>query len=141
MIFKNLDVRLGGDGGEQSTLDFAAGHIFCVQNAAFGMAAFLAQIEFLGTAGLRNLALREFHAQLDELGDSGRSLLDNRAHDVLVTESRPGLQGVAHVHLERIFLARHRRDATLGVVRVRLGAVLLRQDGHPPAPRDVEREG
>ena len=46
MIFEDLDVGLRGDGREQSALDFAAGDIFGVQNAAFGMAAFLAEVQF-----------------------------------------------------------------------------------------------
>ena len=40
----------------------------------------------------------------------------------------PAVERVAHVQLERILLARHRRDAALGVVGVRLGAVLLGDD-------------
>jgi hypothetical protein len=44
------------------------------------------------------------------------------------------------VQLERIFLARHRRDAALRVIRVRLRAVFFRDDGHAPARRDLQRE-
>ena len=52
----------------------------------------------------------------------------------------PAVERVAHVQLERILLARHRRDAALGVVGVRLRAVLLGDDGHAPVRRDLQRE-
>ena len=54
---------------------------------------------------------------------------------------RAGFERVAHVQLERILLARHRRDAALRVVGVRLRAVFLRDDGHAPVRRDFQREG
>ena len=53
----------------------------------------------------------------------------------------PGFERVAHVQLEGILLAGHRRDAALGVVGVGFRAVLLGDDGHAPVRRDFQREG
>jgi hypothetical protein len=44
------------------------------------------------------------------------------------------------VQLERILLARDRRDAALRVIRIRLRAIFFRDDGHAPARRDLQRE-
>ena len=65
MILKNLDVWPLGDGRQQSALDLASGDVFRVKNAAFGMTAFLAQIELARAIGPGNLALGKVHAQFD----------------------------------------------------------------------------
>ena len=82
----------------------------------------------------------KFHAQLDQLRDARRAFLDDGADDVFLAQARARLQRVAHVQLERILLAGHRRDAALGVVGVRLRAVLLGDDGHAPVRRDLQGE-
>ena len=51
--------------------------------------------------------------------DARRAFLDDGADDVFLAQPRARRERVAHVQLERVFLARHRRDAALGVIRVR----------------------
>src|ERR1017187_5946461 len=69
------------------------------------------------------------------------SFLDDGADDVFLAQPRARRECVAHVRIERILLARHRRDAALRVIRVRLRPVLFGDDGHTPAWRDLQREG
>ena len=45
VVLENLDARLAGNRRQESALDFAAGNILGVQDAAFGMAPFLAQVQ------------------------------------------------------------------------------------------------
>ena len=137
MVFKYLNVRLGGHRREQGPLDFAARDILRVQDAPLGMAAFFAQVKF-APARLRHLPLGKTPPQLDQFSDARRALLDDGAHHVLFAESRPRFQRIAHVHLERILLARHRGDAALGIIGVRFSAVLFRDDGDAPVRRHLQ---
>jgi hypothetical protein len=47
MILKHLDVGMQGQRGQQRPFDFAPGHVLGVEDAPLGMAAFLAEIEFV----------------------------------------------------------------------------------------------
>ena len=141
VILKDLDIGLSRDCAEQGPLDFAPGHIFGVENAAFGMAALLAEIKLLHPVGARHLPLREAHTKLDELGNPRRPLFNDRADHLFLTQASPGFQSVAHVHLEGILLAGHGGDPALGIVGVGFGAVLLRNDCHPAARRHIQSKG
>ena len=88
----------------------------------------------------RRVALGKFHSQLDQLRNARRAFLDDGADDVFLAQSRARRERVAHVQLERILLARDRRDAALRVIRVRLRAVLFGDDGHASARRDLQRK-
>ena len=141
MVLENLNVRLPCDGGEQCPFNLAAGHVLRVQDAALRVAAFLAQVELPSAVFARSVALRELHPKIDQLGDAVRAFLDDGADDALVAKARAGFEGVADVHLEGVLLAGDGGDSALGVVGVRLGAVLLGDDGDAPVARDLEREG
>ena len=141
MVLKNLDVRLAGDGGQERAFDLTARDVFGVQDPTFGMAAFLAQIQFPRAAPRARFAFGELHAQLNQLRDARRTFLHDGAHDFLPAQSGPRLQGIAHVHLERVLPAGDRRDAPLGVVGVGLCPILLGDDGHPPLRRDLQGKG
>ena len=140
MIFKNLDVRLRGNRGQQRAFDFPPGHILRVQDAPFGMAAFLAQIQF-ARAVLAGISRSEnfMPSSINSAMRAGPSSTIVRT-TAFVAQARARFERVAHMQLERIFLARHRRDAALRVIRVRFRAVLLRDDGHAPARRDFQRK-
>ena len=125
MIFKNGNVWRFGNRVEQRAFDFVAGHVLRVQNPAFGMAAFPAQIQFVRAVRFWDFALGKFHAEFDQFLDPRRAFLDNRAHDIFLTQTRARFERVAHVQLERILLARHRRDAALRIIRVRLRAIFF----------------
>ena len=141
VIFKNLDVRLARRRIQQRPLDFPAGHVLRVQNAPLGMSAFLAQVQFPAAVFGRGVPLGKFHPQLNQFRDACRAFLDDGADDAFLAQARARRERVAHVQLERILLARHRRDAALRVIGVRLRPVLFRDDGHAPARRDLQREG
>ena len=138
---KILMFGCAGHRRQQRPLDLAAGDVLGVQDAAFGVAAFLAEVQFARAVGAGNLPLGELHAQLDQLGDARRAFLDDRADRRFLAQAGARLERVAHVQLERILFARHGRDAALGVVGVGLGAVLLGDDGHAPVRRDFQRKG
>ena len=121
----DLDVGLVGGSGQQGSFNLAPGDILGVQNPPFGVSALLAQVEFTGTVGSGDLALGKLHAAGQQLRDSRGPLLDDRPHDLLPAQTRAGFQRVTHVHLEGIFLLSHRGDASLIVVGIGLGAVLL----------------
>ena len=140
MVLKNLDVRLARNGVQQRALDFATRHVLRVQNPPLGMAAFATKVELFAAVFTGRGAFGKFHAERDQLRDARRPFLDDRAHDVFLAQTRARRERVAHVRLEGILLARHRRDAALRVIRVRLRAILFGDDGHAPARRDLERE-
>ena len=81
------------------------------------------------------------HAQLNQLGDSRRTFLDDCPHDALLAEPGAGFQGVPHVQFDGILLARHRRDPALGIVGVGFSAILFCDDGDAPARRDLQGKG
>ncbi len=128
-------------GGEQSALDLAAGDVLGVENAPLGMATFLAEVEFPRAVAGGQLPFRELHAQGDQLGDARRPFLDDGADDAFLAEARAGHQGVPHVHFEGVFLARDGGDAALGVIGVRVGALLLRDDRHGAVLGRLQGEG
>ena len=141
MILENLYVGLGGDSGEQGAFDLAAGDILGVENAAFGVAALFAQVEFARAVGTGDFAFGELHAQFNQFGDPGRAFLDNRAHDLLFAKAGAGLEGIADVQFERVFLAGDGGDAALGIIGVRFGAILFGDDGDASARRHLQGEG
>jgi hypothetical protein len=138
MVFEHLDVGMAGHGVEQSPLDFAAGDVLGVQDAAFGMTAFAAQIQF---AAAVDIAFGKFHAEFDQFGDAGGALGDDGAHDLLMAEAGAGGEGVAHVHFDGVLLAGDGGDAALGVVGVGFGAGFLGGNGDAPQMGGLQREG
>ena len=105
------------------------------------MAAFLAEIKLSAAVLVQRVPLGKFHPQFDQLRNPRRAFPDDGADDLFLAQPRARRERVAHVRLKRILLARHRRDAALGVIGVRLRAVLFGDDGHAPARRDLQREG
>ena len=140
VVLEDRDVRLLGHRGQQGALDLAAGDVLGVEDAALGMAALSAEVQLARAVGAGNLALGKVHAQLDQLRNPRRAFLDDRADGRFLAQARAGLQRVAHVQLEGVLLAGHRRDAALGVVGVGLGAVLLGDDRHAPVRRDFRAQ-
>ena len=141
VVLEDRDVRLLGDRRQQGPLDLAAGDVLGVENAALGMAALLAEVQFARAVGAGNLALGKLHAQLDQLRNPRRAFLDDRADGGFLAQAGAGLERVAHVQLEGVLLAGDGGDAALGVVGVGLGAVLLGDDRHAPMRRDLQGEG
>ena len=141
MVFKDFNVRPLSDGREQRALNFPAGDILGVQNATLRVSPFPAQVQLASAVRSRAFPLGKLHSQLDQFGDSLRPFLNNCPDHFLFAESRARLQRVTHVQLERVLLRGDRRDAALGIVRIRFGAVFLRDDGHAPVRRDFQREG
>src|SRR5439155_22507146 len=135
MVLEDVNTGLLGDRSQQGPLDFASGHILRVQNPAFGVAALLPEVQLARAIRARDFAFGKVHTQLDQFGDSRRSFLDDGANNGFFAQTRPSLERVAHVQLERILLAGHRRYPSLRVVRVRLGPVLFRDNRDSPARR------
>src|SRR5438105_12459958 len=96
------------------------------------MSAFTAKIEFAMSG---NFALVELKAELDQVLNSSRRFSHYRADDILVTQSRAGFERVAHVKLERIFIARHAGDSSLRPSCVRVRPLPLRDHRDRPVLR------
>src|SRR5215469_14639282 len=141
MVLEDFDVWLAGHGIEQGAFDFTASDILRVENTAFGMAAFLAQIQLVAAVVLRVVPFRKLHAELDELLDASGSFLDDGADDIFFAEASASFECIAHMHLEGVLTAGDRRDAALGVIGVRFRLVLFGDDGDAPARGNFEREG
>jgi hypothetical protein len=140
VVLEDFDAGPRRHGVEQGAFDLAPGDVLGVEDAPFGMAAFLAQIQLARAIGARHFTLGKLHAQLDQFGDPGRPLLHDGADDLFLAKPRAGFERVAHVHLEGILLTGHGSDAALGVVGVGLGAVFLGDDGHSAVRRNLQRE-
>ncbi len=69
-------------------------------------------------------------AKIDKLADSRRPFGHDRAHNVLVAKSRPRFERVAHMQIERIFVARDAGNAALRPRRIRIGAFAFRNHSH-----------
>ena len=102
------------------------------------MAALLAEIELMAAAVF---PLGEGHAELDQLPDPRRALLDDAAHDILMAESRARFERISHVQVEGVLARSDAGDATLGVVGVRFGAVFFCNHRDRAPLRDVQGEG
>ena len=125
MIFKNLDVRLLGNRVQQRALDLAARDVLGMQDSSLGMAAFPAKIEFVCAMGRGNFPLGKLHPQFNQFLYPRRAFPDNRANDAFLAQACTRHERVAHVRLERIFLARHRCNTALGIIRVRLRTIFF----------------
>src|SRR5437764_1581922 len=91
------------------------------------MPAFTAKIE-LAMPG--NFALVESHTELDQILNSRRRFRDDCADDLFVTQARAGFERIAHVQLERIFVARHASNSALRPSRVRVRPSPFCNDGN-----------
>ncbi len=87
VILKNLNVRLLGNRVQQRALDLAARDVLCMQDSSLGMAAFLAEIEFVCAMGRGNFALGKFHAEFDQFLNPRRAFLNNRANDIFFAQT------------------------------------------------------
>src|ERR1043166_2931492 len=94
-----------------------------MKHAALGMSALASEIEF-AVAG--NFALVELHAELYQILNPRRRFGHDRADNLLVAQTRAGFERVAHVQLERIFIARHARDAALRPRGIRVRTLAFR---------------
>ena len=116
------------DGGEQRPLDLAAGDVAGVEDAALGVAAFAAEIEF--ALAILQLALVELHAEVDQLLDAAGPSLTMSADHGFIAQPGAGVEGIAHVELEGILAAGHAGDAALRPGGVRFCAAALGNDDH-----------
>lgn len=102
------------------------------------MSTLAAKVQFAAAVLARRVAFGKFHAEFDQLMDPRRTFLDDRSDHAFLAQSRAGQEGVANVQIEGILLARHRRDAALGVIGVGFRAILFGDDGDASARRDLE---
>ncbi len=139
MVFENLDVGLGGDRGQQGAFDLAAGDVLGVENAAFGMAAFAAQVQFAPAVDVR---VRRTSCPVRSARRCGP------APPRRWCARRPRWQRPAPAwsvsrtwHFEGILLAGDGGDAALGVIGVGFGAGFLGDNGDAAERRDFQGEG
>jgi len=98
--------------------DFAPGHVLRVQDASLRVAAFLAEVQFARAVWSRDFAFGEVHPQsINSTMRAGPSETIVRTTGSFAQPSARR-QRVAHMQLERILFAGHRRDAALRVVCV-----------------------
>ena len=72
--------------------------------------------------------------------DPGRTLPHQGLHGPRVAQARSGHEGVLHVEVEPVVRAQHGRDAAPGVVRGRIGALLLGGEEDPGLGRQLQGE-
>src|SRR3954466_13153955 len=101
------------------------------------MSPFAAEIE-LAMPG--NLALVEMQSELDQILDPRRRFGHNRTDDLLIAQTCAGFERIAHVQLERIFVARHARDAALRPRRIRVAPFAFRDYRDRSVPRGLQGE-
>src|SRR6266702_7002223 len=91
------------------------------------MTAFFTEIK-LTMSG--NLTLIELQTEFYELADAFRTFGDNCAHNHLVTQASASFECVAHVQLERIFIACYAGDPTLRPGGICVGAFAFRYNSY-----------
>ena len=74
----------------------------------------------------------ELHPPVDEAADNLRAFLHHHPYHVRVTDACPGHERVVDVGGEGVVLGEDGGDATLGVVRGRLGYLPFGDEGHTP---------
>ncbi len=104
------------------------------------MATLFPEVEFPRAMRFGNFAFGKLHAQLNQLGDPGGPLFDDRADDVFLAQPGARFKRIAHVQLKRILLAGDRRNASLGIIGVRFGAVLFGDDRNAPVSGNFQSE-
>ena len=67
-----------------------------------------------------------------------RPLLNNGSHGGFLAQPRPGLKRVPDMKFKRIFTAGYGCNPALGIVCVRFSPVLLGDDGHAAARRQLQ---
>ena len=134
VIFQQSDSRLARNRIQQRPLDFASRRISCVQDAPCAVTALAREIR----RAVRLLV--KLHTNLHQLADALRPVAHDTAHHRLIAKPRARIQRIAHMRLKRIRLIRHRRNPALRPRRIRLRLRLLRNDGHAPRARRLQRK-
>ena len=109
---------------DECSFDLVAGGVAVVEDPAFGMTAFSAEIEFDADAWgpcWRSNSTPFFRRRLDH----ARSVFDDVTNDVFVAQPRSGIHRVSNVILEGVFGGDHGRDSALGPVGGRIGGGLV----------------
>jgi hypothetical protein len=140
MILEHLDPRVPRHRRQQRPLRFPPRHVLRMHDPSLRVPPFPPQIQLPTLTRPGQRPVRKPHPDLNQFRNPCRPLLHHHPHRGLPTQSRPRLERVLHVQLEGILLGHHRRNASLGIVRVRFGALLLRGDRHPPMCRRLQRE-
>ena len=135
MVLKHADIGRALQRRQQGPHNLPAGGILGMQHPAFGMAAFFAQRIKTLTIRRNRFFAGKFHTQVHQFLHSRRPLLHDCAHHLFPTEPRPGTHRIGHMKLHRIRRFRHRRNTTLGILRIGLGEMFLGDNGDPPVRR------
>ena len=139
VVFQHGDRRMFLDGGHEGFFDFEPGEVVGVENAALGVSAFATEIEFGAAVGF--FAQVEGHAEFDQFANPLGAFAHDEVDDVLVAQSRPGLEGVFDVEFERILRAGHASHAALGPRRVGRGFGAFRHHRDGAVRGGFERVG
>ena len=97
-MLEDGDAGCRGRVRQQSLGDLAAGGVAAVQDAAFRVAAFAAEVE----ASPPFVRGRSSTPQSHQFVDGGGALADDGAHRLLVAEPGPGIEGVGDVLVDRV---------------------------------------
>src|ERR1700693_4926468 len=101
------------------------------------MSAFATKIEFTMA---RNFSLVEMQSELDQILNTRRSFHHDGADNLFVTQTSAGIERIAHVQFEGIFVAGHTRDASLRPGSVAVRALPFGDHRHRSVFRRFERE-
>ena len=135
MVFVKRDARSAAAGFQQAGGDFLPGGVAMVEDAAAGVAALAAEVDF-GDAVL--LVTIKLHPSGDQLLNAFRSLADNGAHHILMAEAGPGIKGIGHVQVHGIIRPHDGGDAPLGPGSVGGFGAPFGEDGDGPVGGGTE---
>ncbi len=115
VVLEYPDIGVAIELADKRRLDRLPGGIGGVHHSPMAVSALAGQV-VTGTSGRRGAG--ELHAFLEKPADIVRAVLDHHAHDVLVAQPAPGIQGILHMRIDRIPIVQYRRDTPLGIQRV-----------------------
>ena len=137
MILEQLNIRRTLDRAEECRLDFVAGEVVHVEDAAFRMAAFAPEVE-LAMPG--DIPLVKVQAEFHQFMNPRRAFLHHRLDRRRIAQARARLERVANMQLEGIFAARHAGHTALRPGGVRVHAFALGDNRDPAVLRRLDRK-
>ena len=106
-----------------------------MKDAAPGMPTLAAKVVHVGT---RPILDRKPDTKALQFGYLGRTIADNGPHNVLVAESRPGVQSIGNMLSETIARIHDAGDPALGVVRIALRPPFLSDHQDTSMPGEMQ---
>ena len=139
VVFHHFDSGMLGDALEKSGFNLSSSGVAGMQDAAFRMPSFSAEIWLHRAVAI--FPLIKMNAKPGEFRNPCGTFRDNRADDILVAKPCAGGQRVAHMEVERILAGHYASDAALGPGGIRVRRRAFCDDGDGSFLSGFQREG